>query len=315
MLAWPAGMFLVLLFRKPSLKLIRSAALGFGVPILFQGVLDWVTWGSPFHSVIMNVKKNLFENVAAFYGTSPYYEYFNMLRHNFGDGFWNVYFVVIGASILTASIFYLVRVSMKSKTGQTFPNFPNNKDALVLVPVVIYFVAHCLIGHKENRFILPLYPALFYILAISFETLIDQFNTVVPRLAETLYQWSPGLLAVAPILAYGSVTHLYTPDHFYQFDLGELMLKVRQDGALSDSRCVALLDHYWIWSHGEMLQGHPVKFIEISSSKEFPPELKNCAYAVMPGGRGELFLSRAGGWWQFMGHDSRGQLVFKNGGL
>ena len=59
MLAWPAGMFLVLLFRKPGLRLIRSAALGFAVPVLFQGLLDWATWGAPFHSVIMNVKKTV----------------------------------------------------------------------------------------------------------------------------------------------------------------------------------------------------------------------------------------------------------------
>jgi hypothetical protein len=320
MLAWPAGMFLVLLsrqsVRKSGLKLMRAAALGFSIPVLFQGALDWVTWGSPFHSVIMNIQKNLFENVAAFYGTSPYYEYFKMLGANFGDGFWYMYFGVIAVAIITAAAVYSLRIEKapENKTvSETLGKFPSFQDALVLVPVLIYFVAHCLISHKENRFILPLYPALFYILAIYVQTLIDESTKFIPTLAARLQKWSPALLLLTPALVYASVADLYTPAHFYQFDLGELMLKVREDGGLTNERCVALLDHYWIWSHGEMLQGHPVRFIEISSGRQFPEELNHCAYTVMPGGRGDLFVSRAGSQWRYLGQDSRGQLVYKNG--
>jgi hypothetical protein len=314
MLAWPAGMFLVLLFRKPGLRLLRAAAAGFIVPVLFQGILDWATWGAPFHSVIMNVKKNLFENVAAFYGVSPFNEYFKMLWANFGEGFWYVYFGLIAAAIIGFVLIGSKKFPAANGSKQVgkFSNFPTFQDALVLVPVLIYFFAHCLIGHKENRFILPLYPALFYVLAISVQTLIDQLSKVIPALVAQLQKWSPALVLIAPVLAYASVSQLYTPEHFYQFDLGELMLKVRDDGALDTTRCVALLDHYWIWSHGEMLQGHPVRFIEISSSHPFPPELRGCAYAVMPGGRGQLFESHAGLGWHAMGEDSRGQLVYKN---
>ena len=172
-----------------------------------------------------------------------------------------------------------------------------------------------MIGHKENRFILPIYPALFYILAIYVQALIDESSKLIPMLTAKLQKWSPAILLLVPALTYASIKNLYTPEHFYQFDLAELLTIVRDDGALTDTNCLALLDHYWVWSHGEMLQGHPVRYIEISSSRPFPEELKNCAYTVMPGGRGELFVARAGAQWRYLGQDSRGQLVFKNSDL
>jgi phosphatidylinositol glycan class B len=285
MLLWPIGICVVLLFRKTPFKMLFSAFLGFLAILTVQTVVDWVTWGSPLQSVIMNVQKNLFENVAAFYGTAPFYDYFPELYRNMGGLFW----IFFAAAALGAIFFRTLKLQFL--------------DALVLIPSILYFVAHCLIGHKETRFMLPIYPSIFYLLALSVECILG--GAVFPRL-------KPALWLLLPALGYASITDLYTPEHYNSFDLAELMTQVRNDGGLSSGRCIAFYDHYWVWSHGELLQGLPVHFIEISSNRAFPTELQSCIYAVMPPGRGQSFEARAGASWKKMGEDSRGELVYKN---
>jgi GPI mannosyltransferase 3 len=291
MLVWPAGIVLVLLLRKTSFKLLRSAFYGYGVVVLFQGVLDWITWGSPFQSVIMNVKKNIFENVAAFYGTSPFYDYFPQLLKNMSWGFWLLFAVVLGAACAARKI--------KLRT----------QDALILVPSFIYLLAHCIISHKENRFLLPIYPAIFYVFALATESAVVYANTWKIDFSKTKI----ALWFLVPGLAFASSREIYNADHYYPFDLGELMTLVRADGGLSSGRCLALVDHYFVWSHGELLQGRPVKYIEFSFNRGAPPpEFPSCIYAVTAGGAPESFISRAGGNWKLLATDSRGELLFKN---
>jgi hypothetical protein len=297
MLVWPAGIVLVLLLKKTPFKLLKQAALGYGVAILFQGILDWATWGVPFHSVIMNVQKNLFENVAAFYGTSPFYDYFPQLLKNIGAPFWICFGLVVGASIATRKI--------KLKT----------QDALILVPSFVYLLAHCMISHKENRFLLPIYPTIFYILALALDTIVLRVKEFRPFAAinAILVKSRIALWFLVPGLAIASSHEVYNTDHYYPFDLGELMTHVREDGGLSSGRCVAFIDHYFVWSHGELLQGQAVKYIEFSFSQgPPPPEFLNCIYAVTPGGSPQEFISRAGSDWKLLATDSRGEHVFKN---
>jgi phosphatidylinositol glycan class B len=298
MLVWPAGIVLVLLLKKTSFKLLRSAAYGYGVVIAFQGVLDWVTWGSPFHSVIMNIQKNLIEDVASFYGKSPFYEYFPIVLKNMSTEFWLLFAVVLGLAI----------AARKAKL--------RIQDALILVPSFIYLLAHCLISHKENRFLLPIYPTIFYIFAVALDSIVLFVQDwSAGRFAELKAGLSRSRLAVfilVPGLALASSYNVYNTDHYYQFDLGELMSTVREDGGLSSGRCLALIDHYFVWSHGELLQGRPVKYLEFSFSRGAPPEFQSCIYAVTAGGTPEGFIARAGANWQLFATDSRGELLFKN---
>jgi hypothetical protein len=172
------------------------------------------------------------------------------------------------------------------------------------------------ISHKENRFLLPIYPAIFYVFALALDSIVlwvkefslDRFVWLQAGLTKSRL----ALWFLVPGLAFASSRHIYNPDHYYQFDLGELMTAVREDGGLGSGRCLALIDHYFVWSHGELLQGRPVKYIEFSFSRGAPPEFQSCIYAVTAGGTPESFIARAGANWKLFTIDSRGELLFKN---
>jgi hypothetical protein len=299
MLVWPAGIVLVLLLKKKSFKLLRSAFYGYGVVILFQGILDWATWGSPFHSVIMNIQKNLIEDVASFYGQSPFYEYFPIVLKNMGTPFWFMFALVLLAGLFAQKIKFRIQ------------------DALILVPSFIYLLAHCVISHKENRFLLPIYPTIFYIFALALDSIVLWIQAwsagKFADLKTQLFKSQIALWFLLPGIAFASSHEIYNADHYYLFDLGELMTAVREDGGLSSGRCLALIDHYFVWSHGELLQGRPVHYIEFSFGRgPVPPEFQSCIYAVTAGGSPEGFVARAGQNWQLVATDSRGELLFKN---
>jgi phosphatidylinositol glycan class B len=48
---------------------------GLSLPIVLSGLLDWITWGWPFHSIILYVYYNSVGGVASFFGRNPVYSY------------------------------------------------------------------------------------------------------------------------------------------------------------------------------------------------------------------------------------------------
>ena len=68
------------------------------------------------------------------------------------------------------------------------------------------------------------------------------------------------------VAAIASSGFVYSNDHTYMFDLSELTRKIREDGGLKNGGCLILLDHYWIWTRGEMMIGAPIQYIELQSS-------------------------------------------------
>jgi hypothetical protein len=286
MALWPIGILLVLALRRPfPWKFVRSAMLGYVGVMLFQGALDWVTWGSPFHSVIANIQKNLMENVASFYGTSPFYDYFQSVPKQLGV----VAMLAIGLPVLWALVMRRARF--------------REREALIAVPALLYLLVHSAIAHKELRFMFPMIPALFYLMAWGLSSIETQW-----KLREDLFGGVCLLLAVA------SCGAVYSNDHTYLFDLSELTQKIREDGGLKNGGCLILLDHYWIWTRGEMMIGAPIHSIEVSSSRplsSLPPEVQHCAYAITLPGREQWFRQPGGPPWQEFAKDGHGQYLMK----
>jgi hypothetical protein len=289
MVLWPVGIGAVLLFRKPfPTKLMVKLVAGYCVIVLFQGVLDWVTWGAPFHSVILNIKKNLLENVAAFYGTSPFYEYFMSVPRSVG---WPIVVCAFGIFIFAVSGIFGPRARL------------TEKDLFVLVPSFLYLIVHSAIGHKELRFMFPFFPAILYLLARGLSAFEERVK--IGKIRSDLVG------AITVVIAIVSSGYVYSDDHTYLFDLSELTLKVRQDGGLAHGGCLIILDHYWVWTRGMMMIGAPMKYIELSSSHPITEEAKQCPYAISLPGRDAWFLHTPGAQWERIATDNHGQFLMK----
>lgn len=280
MAIWPVGIAIVLIFRgKSAIKTIWQLALGYSAAVFFQGILDWTTWGSPFHSVIANIEKNLLENVASFYGTAPWYEYLISLPRQIG-----VSVVVLGLAGVAVAL-----ITRKGKFRE--------RDVLIAVPALLFLLIHSKIAHKELRFIFPIVPAFYYFAAWS----VSAFEPARWLLRKDL---AAAVVLLVAIVGMGSV---YSDDHTYPFDLSELTRKIREDGGLRNGGCLLLVDHYWIWTRGELMIGAPVQFMEISSNKTKPTELLSCPYAISLPGREGYF----GPNWVVLEKDNHGQTLLK----
>jgi len=115
--------------------------LGGAAVVLAAGVLDWITLGTPFRSIWLNVWLNIAKGVSSDYGTLP-----------------ASYFLV--APILFWGILPALAVAALFIIGSR--RFP----ALAAVVIAI-FLTQSLIGHKEWRFIFPALPLLVTLCAIA----------------------------------------------------------------------------------------------------------------------------------------------------
>ncbi len=124
---------LVLLFRK-EVRNFAFVLIGFILSaLLVQGSLDIFAWGYPFASFIEYIRYNLSHSTD--YTTGPFYRYIILL---------------IGAFIPPLSIILLYYFVKDHK----------NK-ALIVFPVIVFFVFHSIFPNKQERFILPIIPFVF----------------------------------------------------------------------------------------------------------------------------------------------------------
>ena len=137
------GLLVALLAAKRRRDAIMFVA-GGAVGLLGGEILDWVTWGSPFHSLIAYVRYNLVQGKSAAYGVSSWLYYFETAWSLTG-----LPSLVIAAGVIAA-------------WGRT----------RALVAVAMAFVAvHCVVPHKEYRFLMPVVPLLLALAAVGLNTL------------------------------------------------------------------------------------------------------------------------------------------------
>jgi phosphatidylinositol glycan class B len=103
---------------------------------LAGGLLDWITWGSPFHHLIEYVRFNWAESGAASFGVEGPWEYGRILLAN----------APLITLLLVPATVGLVRKSREAMAP--------------LVVAWLYLIFHSAIGHKEPRFLLPVLPLL-----------------------------------------------------------------------------------------------------------------------------------------------------------
>jgi GPI mannosyltransferase 3 len=111
---------------------------GIALPIVLSGLLDWVTWGWPFHATIMYVYYQTKVSSAA--GLNPFYSYV---------GWEGVAWGFFGVVIVLCALYGALRLPL-----------------LFWVAVVI-FVVHSAFSHKEYRYISPALPLIMTLAGVG----------------------------------------------------------------------------------------------------------------------------------------------------
>ena len=139
---------------------------GAAVALALGGLLDWVTWGAPFASIVRYVRYNLHEGANAGWGDEPLSYYGVTYFHAIG---WPL--VVMGVGAL---------VAMRRAWG-------------LGVLVVVYVGAHELIKLKQARLLLPVLPLLVVMGAVGVAVLLQHLLRRWVRLRWTII----GALSIA----------------------------------------------------------------------------------------------------------------------
>ena len=114
--------------RWKGARVFTLAAVGTGIG---GGALDWITWGKPFASFVLYFRFSVLEGRASGWGTEPFAYYARVLFTSTG---WPIVVLAVGALVAT------------------------RRAPVLAFAVLVYFVAHSFVPHKELRFLLPGVP-------------------------------------------------------------------------------------------------------------------------------------------------------------
>ncbi len=289
MILWPIGLLLTIFIwgnsnqKRNSIHLI----IGYTIAILAQGILDLITWGHFFHSAIKNFKMNLFEGVANLNGTQAWYFYFIELIKNF-----NLFFAII----LLISIFIII-VNYKKM---------NFKFKLILFPSFIFLFAHTLIGHKELRFILCLFPTLFLLFAMGLQYIFKYLQFLNKLKLSWLYVF---IFVFTPY----SLSTTYSEKYYSNSDLSNIFNQIYNDNKnpTLNNECIFILENYWHWGRGQMILGTDTKFINIKIKELESQNLTECRYAIIMSWTENKFNEVTLGKWLKLYSDHWGHILYK----
>ena len=164
-------------------------ALGALPVTLAGGLLDWITWGSPFHHLVEYVRFNWTESGAASFGVEGPWTYGRTLL---------VTAPLLALLLLPATV-GLIRKSREARAS--------------LLVGWLYLIIYSAIGHKEPRFLVPVLPLLAVLSAAGMVALVGPW---LSKLATSpgvgLASWTVGVVAVflfgllyTPRLTYGDL--------------------------------------------------------------------------------------------------------------
>lgn len=117
--------------RIASSLVFLGAAAFMGIAV--QGAVDLVSYGSFLKSIIAYLDYNVVKGIAARHGENPFHFYFKSIYLDFN-----------------AILLFLAILIAASKTL-------SRNYAVLLLPILLFLGVHTAIGHKETRFVFPVY--------------------------------------------------------------------------------------------------------------------------------------------------------------
>jgi hypothetical protein len=134
------GFAAIYLCRNQVRRRWLPLALGLAVSLIAFGVVDAVTWGSPFQALWKGIWSNVAQAKSVQFGAAPWYAYFGSLVWVWSWGFPLIaYFAALGAK----------------------------RSPLLFWLVAVLFVSHSLLAHKEYRFLYLLVPLTCVLVALG----------------------------------------------------------------------------------------------------------------------------------------------------
>ena len=241
--------------RYPFKKWVEFG-LGYALCIFILGMLDWVTLGHPFQSLVIQLTQGA--KIAESFGRSPAKEYVIGLLLTLGPVAWVGMFLMFGISFL-------------SKERRSLWYF-------ISLPCLTYLLAHNLLAHKEYRFILPVYLAVFIWFAIGTEKLEAKFSQL--KLLKPSRYLGIVVLLVGLSFWRSSAARIHSTGR----DSFDLEARMREDGLLlkaGPNACVLLVGHHWALSRWEVMQAAHFDFKDVEPNQISSRSILGCSYALV----------------------------------
>ena len=277
------GFALFLLLQKTKFRDWLCFGLGYLCVVAVFGAVDWLTWGSPFASVVNQLGKGV--KISENWGVTPIYQYFIFLFENLGC-----------ATLLGVGFAFIMSLFTRRRVLWSF----------VSLPAISFFLIHSLIGHKEARFILPIYFSFVIWIVLAVEVLSVQWS-VKNRFSGLLLG---GLTLICAILSFWKVTD--TDLYLTWGNTFSLEAKIREDGQLLNPQvqhCVLTLEYHWSWSRGQLMQATAFDFIDLDPSTLATRQASPCPYVMLRDSAKNNFLSHAPEKWTEIAREQKSQFV------
>ncbi len=246
-----------LLRQQYSVSRLFSLALGASIPLLTIGFIDWITYGQPFRTVILQALYG--SQIAECFGVTPWFDYYFRIKKNIGH--WWIIFPVCQMSLFC----------LKPQLARSF--YPAYRyGMLAFVGSIIGYVGlHLTIAHKETRFLLPIFPLLFLWTTLVFSQI---------RLPDIplKYAFVPACLLI-PCCSYFCFHRMQqqTTGRTFQ-NIAALEEHVRQDA--HQKTCLMLFRLPRLIMRGNLVVGDKISIIERSESDVVRQDYLDCDYVI-----------------------------------
>ncbi len=277
-LRFSSGLFfmpvLLFIWIKCDRRCFWGFAISLGSMLGAGGLLDYVTWGHFWHAPLQYFVVNFMQHKANSFGVAPWYWYIELLFFKHGVGQ-----MAVGLILL---MFFIV--------GAFSGGFLFSLCGL-------YFAVFSLIAHKEERFLLPLFPLALILISLGIDRLASWVRQGLGR--RFLSLCFSIALAVLFFCATPGVMRQTIPDTLRQQGM---FLGMNFVGRQADARGVIYADIGWhSGGYAYLHKNIPIFFGPAQAQRmalafHYPDQLKAYNYAIIEDPLTGLFKSH--GWFE-----------------
>jgi hypothetical protein len=302
MLPWAVVALILLVSYRRSKRFALEVAGGAIVAVLGLGLFEFLTWGGFYPAILKQLRDGA--EISKAFGVSPWWNYFTLYARDNGI-FELIVFCALG-----------LMVALNGEYWKRFASKANhfNRELVVLcVPFLLLFVFFCAVGHKETRFILPIFPLLFCFIGIA----LDLIGLDRPRPARYETILVVATACILPLLTWVATrVSLGRSLPMTDLDLSRLEEQIRMDRSqrpVPEPAHILLVRANWTFTRGCLLQGSKTFFESGDSIAGARDRILACSYVILPqSDLADLEQIRSLRGWKELGK-SRGWIAFRQG--